>query len=457
MYEKSLLEIDDLTSSGRHALSEGRYDDATSYMGMALKRIEEQIEAIGKNFDDSDGESLKTLANLAETLEKLETRKRSIEYLLDKIDQEKDRAKCFREVVEGIRSTNIVSSIAKQKEIIDTVLNKPRTISQSDCYFLCLRKWNSYTPLVGTYDKPRQGGGYFLTWNGKGLVIDPGIGFLCNFLSSGFSISDIDAVIMTHSHVDHTSDFEAILTLLHEVNNLRKENAMEPHKPKIYLNIGAASKFMQLLSISYADIQERVLLDPDCTYLLFPGLSLTTCEADHSDLYSTHGKCVGLLFKMEDGERSFELGITSDTGYSGRLKTVYSHLTDSILVLHLGSILEDELNLEEPTEKVYPEHLGIRGAFNLIYDIKPRLTIISEIGEELQECICSLADKLGVVFRDLSIFPADVGLRLDLSTFGSPIGVQCQKCKNVVNIKDITYIYDSQSHAVNYLCNDCQP
>lgn len=454
MPHESLNSVDRLISSGREALKQGRYDDAAAYIRMAAKKIRKQINDIGRTLEKID-ESPKILANLAESLEKLKIRERSTASLLEIINKEKDRAKCFRQVVEGIRDTRIVSSISQQKEKLDIILNKPRTLDQQESYFLCLRKWNSYTPLVNTSDKPRQGGGYFLIWNGQGLVIDPGIGFLRKFFGSGFSISDIDAILLTHSHVDHTSDFEAILTLLQEVNTLRRGNGMNPHKPKIYLNIGAASKFMQLLSISYENVQKRILLDPGSTNDIFHGLSVTVCEAHHSDLYAPQGKCVGLLFKMEDEEKSFKLGITSDTGYSGKLRDIYSSLEDSILVLHLGSILEDELRLEGPTERVYPQHLGIRGFFNLVYDIHPRLAVISEIGEELQDCICLLTDNLNAVFPNTIILPADLGLKIDLSRFGDPIGIMCQNCKEIVNIKDITYSYDSDRQAIKYVCQEC--
>lgn len=447
-------DIDDLIKSGRDALSQGRYEDATSYIGMASKQIDEQIRNLGRTLEKT-GESSDAMARLAEKLEKLQIRQRTTTYLLETIDKEKDRANRFRKVVEGIIGTRIVISIQENKERIDAILSKPRTIGSNDSYFLCLRKWNSYTPLVNVSEEPRQGGGYFLAWNGKGIVIDPGIGFLQNFLSSGYSISDIDAVLITHSHVDHTSDFEAILTLLQEVNDLRRTSGVNPHKPKIYLNIGAATKFMQLLSISYENVEERVLLDPGANHALFPGLTVTVCEAFHSDLYAPRGRCVGLLFGLKNGHKSYNFGVTSDTGYMSELKNEFSRLNGAMIILHLGSILEDELRLEGPTERIYREHLGIRGAFNLIYDVSPRLAVISEIGEELQDCICSLAENLRAVFPDTVILPADVGLKIDLSRFGDPLAVECQGCETFVNIEDVIYSYASDKGNMRYLCKEC--
>lgn len=448
------MKIDGFISSGRDALNQGRYEDAASYIRMASKQIDKQIANLGKTLKKT-GESPEAVARLAEKLEKLRTRKGTATYLLETIDKEKDRANRFRKVVEGIRGTEIVSSVQENKERIDYILSKPRTIGENDSYFFCLRKWNSYTPLVSLSDAPRQGGGYFVAWNGKGLVIDPGINFLQNFLNSGYSISDIDAVLITHSHVDHTSDFEAILTLLQEVNDLRRTTGIDPHKPRIFLNIGAANKFMQLLSVSYENVGERVILDPGANHILFSGLTVTVCEAFHSDLYAPRGKCVGLLFELRNEQRSFNFGVTSDTGYASRLKDDFSRLSESMIVLHLGSVLEDELKLEGPTERIYREHLGIRGVFNIIYDVRPRLAVISEIGEELRDSICSLADNLRAVFPDTVILPADVGLKIDLSRFGDPFAVECQSCKTFVDIKDIAYSPASNNRDIRYLCGKC--
>ena len=98
---------------------------------------------------------------------------------------------------------------------------------------VCLRRWQSYTPTLSAPQKVSRGGGYFVfncDLNGnvkEGIVIDPGIYFLENFIEEGFSIQDIDAVLLTHSHIDHRDDLESILTLLHEAaekgvpNNIR--------------------------------------------------------------------------------------------------------------------------------------------------------------------------------------------------------------------------------------------
>ena len=74
---------------------------------------------------------------------------------------------------------------------------KPLLESLNRGGFFVLRRWGSYTPGV---IQRSTGGGYFLIWNGKGIVIDPGFDFLSNFLRMGGCATDINAVILTHNH-----------------------------------------------------------------------------------------------------------------------------------------------------------------------------------------------------------------------------------------------------------------
>ena len=61
-----------------------------------------------------------------------------------------------------------------------------------------LRRWQSYNPSVPRPDRENiPGGGYFLLWEGKGIVIDPGYNFIQNFYDQGFSLEDIDAIVIT--------------------------------------------------------------------------------------------------------------------------------------------------------------------------------------------------------------------------------------------------------------------
>jgi ribonuclease BN (tRNA processing enzyme) len=124
-----------------------------------------------------------------------------------------------------------------------------------------LRRWQSFNPIIPRpHSNPisvpyAPGGGYFLFWHGKkdgksenkGIVIDPGFNFIQNFYDEGFSIEDIDAVIITHAHIDHDNELSSILTLLAEWNDYMRKAENEKKKIDLFLNEGSYRKFQSWL------------------------------------------------------------------------------------------------------------------------------------------------------------------------------------------------------------------
>ena len=61
-------------------------------------------------------------------------------------------------------------------------------------------------------------GGYLVRWGNANLVVDPGLGFLLALRQAGYHLTDLDGVVVTHWHIDHTGDTEELLTSLFEAN-----------------------------------------------------------------------------------------------------------------------------------------------------------------------------------------------------------------------------------------------
>ena len=91
-------------------------------------------------------------------------------------------------------------------------------------HFQGLQRWNSLTPAQGR----SVGGGYLLYRTDKdgkvdlGIAIDPGFDYVRNLFKMGFSLKDIDIILISHAHADHLWDFESIIQLLHELNKKKK-------------------------------------------------------------------------------------------------------------------------------------------------------------------------------------------------------------------------------------------
>lgn len=119
--------------------------------------------------------------------------------------------------------------------------------------FVVLRRWQSFNPKI-----PRApgmvvpGGGYYLCWRGKGIVIDPGYDFIQNFYDEGFSIEDIDAIVVTHSHPDHDDDLSSLITLVREWNDYYESLGLAERVKNLdlFLNESAHWKFAPWLQAS---------------------------------------------------------------------------------------------------------------------------------------------------------------------------------------------------------------
>ena len=144
----------------------------------------------------------------------------------------------IRKTLEKAVSGNFLDAIEAYEKERNTFISKYRQCPLgSESFLVVLRRWNSYTPSLPmaqhNMDGLNQysiGGGYYLFLqseegslnHGYGLVIDPGYNFIHNFGSAGFGLDDIDGILMTHAHNDHTNDFESILSLLYQRNHKYK-------------------------------------------------------------------------------------------------------------------------------------------------------------------------------------------------------------------------------------------
>lgn len=95
-----------------------------------------------------------------------------------------------------------------------------RSYRRIDNTLICLKGFSSTTPAIysATFENTCTGGGIYFNVEGFGIVIDPGIGFVDSMHKQGIFIEDINAVIVTHNHLDHNADIRTISALLHDIN-----------------------------------------------------------------------------------------------------------------------------------------------------------------------------------------------------------------------------------------------
>ena len=388
-------------------------------------------------------------------------------------DRQADGIVTLRGMVQKIRdemkdSVNLFLAQMEEREVKRSeFLSRNSLLNPSRSLLLLLRKWNSFTPIIPSKEDERYvGGGYFIYHRGCGNVIDPGYNFIENFCRAGCRITDIDNVILSHAHNDHTNDFESLLSLIYQYNRKNKiiKSSKEYKKINIYMNIGSFKKFSGLMDLRSSEYIDCIYtLSERSKYKLGEGVTVQALRAYHDELISKK-YAVGLKFSIGNGKDAKTILITSDTGLfphkkggladedvadvskqeiweTYRLSSKPVHL----LIVHIGSIREDEFkaSIDAQNEKVfYPNHLGIMGTIRVISKIKPRLAIVSEFGEELidfqEDLIKSIEKVVNACFapEDCPKFlPGDLPLIYSIEDEK----IYCVLSKQLVPASHITY------------------
>ena len=402
-------------------------------------------------------------------------------------EREKDRLTDIRSFVSTIRKAlgqdghEFLEQIqeANDKEVKflqpDSLLDPELSIT------LILRKWNSYTPALPTSEDERsRGGGYFIYHNGKGTVVDPGYNFIENFFEAGCRICDIDNIVITHAHNDHTIDFESICTLLYKFNAQARDNDQPEKKATVYMNNGAFKKFSGLLNLrDHTYIETHVTLNKGNRYTLDGDLTLDVLPAYHDELVA-RDQAVGLLFTLSFDEEERKVLFTGDTGLfplekdgskitpnteEGELWREYPATAYEVdlMIAHIGSINEKEIKgkIGEGLDKcLYPNHLGVIGATRMIDKIAPKVAVVSEFGEEMRQFRCALTKQMQTFFVDKKsgarksvILPGDLAL-----VYGNKQGqVLCCADRNWIDAQNVKYDYaDGKMEHIFYFSEDSE-
>lgn len=328
-------------------------------------------------------------------------------------------------------------------------------------HLICLKGFASSTPAIttATFDSNCVGGGLYINYQGKGIVIDPGIGFVKNMHEAGIFIEDIDIVIVTHNHIDHNMDMSIISSLKYDLvrYNEQKRNMISnlfdlPHKSahEITWILDESSK-KKFANETKGAGQCYVLSEFIGSVKNVKGIRIAAARTHHmkssAGRFLPHTYGIKLLLDYPNGECS--LGYTSDTGYFPDLDRFFHH-TD-LLIFNISDIyVRDVKGLRDKRT-----HLGYNGSLKLLRGSMPRLAIASEFactnGDNRVAVAKSLKDE-STMPVDCALLPAEIGLEVVLPTQT----VRCAVCKNHVNAKHIHAIAPIKDfEKIQYVCSNC--
>jgi len=387
---------------------------------------------------------------------------------LKNLDEEIKSSKTLKEQI-ITRDTPIIIKVLKEtldkgiekkafeykKSFENVVFEDIKIDTESPNQFEVLRRWNSYTPIIADNFHISKGGGYFIKINNNGIVIDPGFNFIDNFKGSKHNLKEINTILVSHAHNDHTADIESILTLIYKYNQKIKglDNYSNPKTIRAEL---AEKNKVDISSITTAAIEEefqksskRIVVDFYITNSVFrkysglfdlksfndynihiiekgdtfnfDDINVKILNAKHHDIISDRDS-VGFVIEY----RNTVIVYSGDTSWSEEVEKQYRELAIElqtkyvVLVAHIGGFKEYENSYVEHqklTESCYKNHLGRIGLVKINEILEPKVCFISEFGEELK--LNHSREKIAEIYnsafnKSILFFPADIGLRFDI-------------------------------------------
>lgn len=236
----------------------------------------------------------------------------------------------------------------------------------------------------------RSSAGIFLSIDGKNIILDPGPGTLVRFAKAKprIDVGKINAIILTHAHLDHSNDVNALIDALTE-GGLKKRGVL--YAPEDCLS-GRNAVVLEYLRDYLQDI---VILKESSRYQLDELTFGTSIKHEHGV------ETYGIKFDVDGLKVSF----IADTKFFPQLIDDY---TDS-----------DILILNVVLDKPHPEwgnvmHLSLEDAANIITAIRPRKAVLTHFGMMVLKAkpwilAADLSNKLGI-----EVISASDGMKLDL-------------------------------------------
>lgn len=324
-----------------------------------------------------------------------------------------------------------------------------------DDMFICLKGVSSSTPFFhsSAFDDI-TGGGFYFRYKGKGIVVDPGIGFVTQMHRHNIFIDDIDYVIITHNHIDHCNDASSISAMNYDFNKCRsREHAFfskffdidDPYHSIVWIVDDASGEQVR----SFVNKESELILlskiaenSPDY-YEISDFISIKAVHTRHIN-GSTDSFGIKLRFLGDDLE--YIWGYSSDTKYFPELLEFFDDC--KALILNVSDIYPSDVK----SNKLKSSHLGFTGCKEIITKSKSRLVLISEFACINGDNRFEIANLLADCTTDARVLPTEIGLKVSISVENAI----CCFCEQFEPLAQIKAIRPSKSFSkLKYVCNKC--
>jgi phosphoribosyl 1,2-cyclic phosphodiesterase len=234
----------------------------------------------------------------------------------------------------------------------------------------------------------RKSGGLWLTLDDTNVLIDPGPGSLIRCLSSKPKLNplDLDGIILTHRHIDHSNDINIMIEAM--------TNGGFNKKGVVFTPSDALEDDPVILKYIREHVEKIEILKEKNSYTI-GNISFSTL-VKHVHSVETYG--------LNIYGKNCSISLVTDTKYFKGLESYYN---EDILILNIVLI--------EEKEKIM--HLSLEEAEKIISTNKPRVCVLTHFGMNMirakpWEIADRLSKKLGI-----KVIAASDGMELDLDKY----------------------------------------
>lgn len=307
--------------------------------------------------------------------------------------------------------------------------------------------------LLFTEESRKSCGGHYLRWNGRGIAINPGPGFLDNFHRQGLCIRDIDFVIVTRNNREAYADVKAISELNQQLNKISPDRQIIHY----YLHQRVCQELAPFLKPSFKQARntihklEMYLDSPDVEKVeLEEGIALhyfqTTMPGalhsyrETSDEHAFNNSNLGIRLELANDVKKLKVGYLSGLAWSPLLAHHLGHC--DLMLTAFGNT-----NSSDYSKLGYNEDcLGYYGVYTILEELAPRLMLLTEFGGREGDIRIEVVKKMRSELSNLPhqssvLLAADVGLVIDLNT----LNVKCSISDATVAPKDVSVVASSES------------
>ena len=218
-----------------------------------------------------------------------------------------------------------------------------------------------------TVTQLRATGGIYIEMDDTRLYLDPGPGALVHSTREKVPLHRLDAVLLSHAHLDHVNDANAVIEAMTK-GALEKRGVLAGSTSAIAGHVSDGKIIDKVVSEYHKKAVSSVMAMRAGEKVKIKDVEITATKTLHTD-----PTCVG--FKLEG--KNVSLGYTSDTTYFENVGKQF-HGCD---VLILNCLFYKNPHKKKGVE--FSRHMDSEDAVSILQLAKPKLAIIQHYGMDM--------------------------------------------------------------------------